>query len=45
MEAGQRKLVSKKSMERNERIRALVSDYANRDTFTYFKGIGHNFDF
>ena len=34
-EAGQRKLASKKSMERNESILALVSDYANRDTITY----------
>ena len=44
-EAGQRKLASKKSMERNARIRTLVSDFANRDTATYLKGIAHNFDF
>ena len=44
-EAGVTNFQNKKSIEHNERIKTLVSDYANRDTMTYLKGIAHNFDF
>ena len=43
--AGVTNFQNKKSIEHNERIKTLVSDYANRDTMTYLKGIAHNFDF
>ena len=38
-EAGVRKVQSKNSMERNARIHAIVSDYANRKFTNYLKGI------
>ena len=44
-EAGETRVHTKKTVERNERIRALVSDYENRETLTYLKGIAQNFDF
>ena len=34
-EAGERRVHTKKTVEHNERIRALVSDYENRETLTY----------
>ena len=44
-EAGEMKPQSKTIKMRNEIIQNLVSDYANRDTLGYLRGIAHNFDF
>ena len=44
-EAGETRVHTKKEIERNKRIQALVSDYENRDTLTYLRGIAYNFSF
>ena len=36
-EAGETRVHTKKTVERNERIRALVSDYENRETLIYLR--------
>ena len=45
LEAGDTRVHTKKEVDRNTRIQALVSDYENRDTLTYLRGIAYNFSF
>ena len=41
-EGGNFPLPSKLSIEREQRLYNLVSDYSNRDLLTYLRGIAHN---
>ena len=44
-EAGDIPFEAKLSKERTERLFNLVTNYQNRDTIPYLKGIAHNFTF
>ena len=44
-ETGETRVHTKKEVDRNTRIQALVSDYENRDTLTYIRGIAYNLAF
>ena len=44
-EAGDIPFEAKLSKERTERLFNLVTNYQNRDTISYLKGIAHNFTF
>ena len=40
--AGETRVNTKKEVDRNTRIQALVSDYENRDTLTYLRAVVAN---
>ena len=44
-EAGEISSISKSSETRNERIFNIVSNYENRETLSYLRGIAFNFQF
>ena len=44
-EAGETSSISKSSETRNERIFNIVSNYENRETLSYLRGIAFNFQF